>query len=949
MLNLRRSALAVVGLLTSALFTGGVTTTASALPVAPFNDVYVLAHQDDDLIFANPDITESIAAGNTVSIIYMTSGLDTATDSTAYWLARLNGERAAYAQQAGVANTWTTTPCSATQIYAKTALANSKVTLYAFSLPNAVYNDSYGQSPTGLPWTKNITNTSVWNSGATTFTLNANPQLGSDVNYKDAAGTFDTTKSCAPNLTKDAVTNALATLVGTLAPQRYSTLDPSRLRYLNHAGTNFEHDDHVISALWGMAALEKYRAAGAALPDVRYYRTYNADNGSPTFDTTDPAYIAKCGYVTTYATFDSHFPTGPACSTTYQAMIVRNVKSGIYPTLPGVQLRNRSTGTCLTGTLGFASCGDSGRPAAQTWTLNAKGQLASGGQCLTKATTGAGVVLAACATTPGVDQIWTVTDYGQIRGSSARCVHPAPTSGLEVIECPLASTQNWTTPGNTLWQVVAGNARVVVPALSDASIGTTDATKYNSAVFAKLRPSSGTGQDICFRKADGLWCVTNDGAGTYSTTPVLASSVFSDANGWNVAQFQRTIQFADVNGDGLGDLCAEKANAVTCYLNQSTSTTIAFATTATTVLSGLGGDAALLTNDNYRTIKFADVTGDGKPDLCYRSSAGLNCAPNTSTTSVSFGAVQLLSSVGIADASGWANAAYAGTVMYGDLDGNGKADVCMRGSAGVWCALSTSSGTTVSFAPKRLWTQLVQTSDASGWNASADLYRNLRLIDADGNGRVDLCVRDGSGINCASSTGTGFGPLTPLTTSTFTAAAGWSVAPYVQTLVGGLVDDPNARQLCMRGSAGLTCSGGASTIPAGGGGGGGGGGGTTTVDHTAGTFTGTWTNVTEAGNYGGSAKQCAVTTCSVTYTFTGTGVSWLGQKDANFGKASVYIDNVLVATADAYSATNLYQQTLYAVSGLSSGSHTIKIVPTATHSASSTGNWIEVDAFTVTT
>ncbi len=269
----------------------------------------------------------------------------------------------------------------------------------------------------------------------------------------------------------------------------------------------------------------------------------------------------------------------------------------------------------------------------------------------------------------------------------------------------------------------------------------------------------------------------------------------------------------------------------------------------------------------------------------------------------------------------------------------------MRGSAGVWCALSTSSGTTVSFAPKRLWTQLTQTSDAGGWNASADLYRDLRLLDAGGDGRADLCVRDGSGINCASSTGSGFSALFPLTTSTFTAAAGWSVAPYVQTLVGGLVDDANARQLCMRGSAGLTCSGGAGVVLAGGGGG---GGGTTTVDHTAGTYVGTWTNVTEAGNYGGSAKQCAVTTCSMTYTFTGTGVSWLGQKDANYGKASVYLDNVLVATADAYGAVNTYQQTLYSVTGLTSGSHTLKIVPTATHNASSSGNWIEVDAFTVT-
>jgi hypothetical protein len=84
------------------------------------------------------------------------------------------------------------------------------------------------------------------------------------------------------------------------------------------------------------------------------------------------------------------------------------------------------------------------------------------------------------------------------------------------------------------------------------------------------------------------------------------------------------------------------------------------------------------------------------------------------------------------------------------------------------------------------------------------------------------------------------------------------------------------------------------------------------------------------------------------FTFTGTGVSWIGQKDSNFGQASVYLDNVLVATVSTYNATNVYQQTLYSVSNLTAGSHTLKIVPTGTHAAPSTDNWMEIDAFTYT-
>lgn len=123
---------------------------------------------------------------------------------------------------------------------------------------------------------------------------------------------------------------------------------------------------------------------------------------------------------------------------------------------------------------------------------------------------------------------------------------------------------------------------------------------------------------------------------------------------------------------------------------------------------------------------------------------------------------------------------------------------------------------------------------------------------------------------------------------------------------------------------------------------------TTKVDDSAATYSAGWTTVTEPPTYGGTAHQCKVATCTATFTFTGTGVSWIGQKDSNYGHASVYIDNVLVSTVDSYSATNLYQQTLSSVSNLTAGSHTLKIVPTGTHSASSTDNWMAIDALTYT-
>lgn len=117
------------------------------------------------------------------------------------------------------------------------------------------------------------------------------------------------------------------------------------------------------------------------------------------------------------------------------------------------------------------------------------------------------------------------------------------------------------------------------------------------------------------------------------------------------------------------------------------------------------------------------------------------------------------------------------------------------------------------------------------------------------------------------------------------------------------------------------------------------------VDQNSATFAGSWTSWNDSRDYAGSAKGATATGSSASYTFTGTGIQWIGQKDANFGKASVYIDNVLQSTVDTYNSSNLWQQTLFSKTGLSSGAHTIKIVPTGTHSSSSTDNWIEVDAF----
>ncbi|CAI6077528.1 glycoside hydrolase family 27 protein [Cohnella sp. JJ-181] len=62
------------------------------------------------------------------------------------------------------------------------------------------------------------------------------------------------------------------------------------------------------------------------------------------------------------------------------------------------------------------------------------------------------------------------------------------------------------------------------------------------------------------------------------------------------------------------------------------------------------------------------------------------------------------------------------------------------------------------------------------------------------------------------------------------------------------------------------------------------------------------------------------------YTFNGTGVDLVTEKDASQGDIDIYIDNVFKKTVNTYSPSRLAQQTVYSIGGLPSGAHTIKAV-----------------------
>src|SRR6185312_2702787 len=102
------------------------------------------------------------------------------------------------------------------------------------------------------------------------------------------------------------------------------------------------------------------------------------------------------------------------------------------------------------------------------------------------------------------------------------------------------------------------------------------------------------------------------------------------------------------------------------------------------------------------------------------------------------------------DVAGWNLDRYFSTIQYPDVNGDGKADLCARAGDRIWCYIGTGAGFTTVIAGPEL-------SDALGYGFGPQYYSTIQYPDLNGDGKADVCVRSGVGILCWLSTGTGFG------------------------------------------------------------------------------------------------------------------------------------------------------------------------------------------------
>ena len=209
---------------------------STVVPVSPDQLPYItctgptvmnfVAHQDDDLLFMNPDILHDIRAGDCIRSVYLTAG--DAGQGKLYWLNRERGSEAAYASMLGLGNPiWVQRIVQLANnefITVANPMGNSKISLLFMYLPDG------GLKGDGFK--------------ATGFESLAKLQTGQikQLQTVDGQSTYSATE----------LVSALATLLHTFQPARINT----QANYVSKVYP--DHSDHLAVGNFVKDAYSKY-------------------------------------------------------------------------------------------------------------------------------------------------------------------------------------------------------------------------------------------------------------------------------------------------------------------------------------------------------------------------------------------------------------------------------------------------------------------------------------------------------------------------------------------------------------------------------------------------------------------------------------------------------------------------------------------------------------------
>jgi peptidoglycan/xylan/chitin deacetylase (PgdA/CDA1 family) len=233
---------------------------------------------------------------------------------------------------------------------------------------------------------------------------------------------------------------------------------------------------------------------------------------------------------------------------------------------------------------------------------------------------------------------------------------------------------------------------------------------------------------------------------------------FSQNQSWTDQDF-KTIRLADVNGDGRADLIGRNARGIQVALSKG----IEFAPAK--IWSDEFSDGHRWTAGEISSLRWADVNGDHMADLIIRTSQGIRVAlSNGNGFSQSTLWTNYFSDESMPE---WKASGFNPVFATADVNGDGLADIVVRGSEGIYVSLSASN----SFMDPAVWTNDFSDKGSIDWNAKR-FSATFQLADVNGDGKADLIVRGPGGLLVSISTGNAFKRALSWSTS-FSDANGW--------------------------------------------------------------------------------------------------------------------------------------------------------------------------------
>jgi LmbE family N-acetylglucosaminyl deacetylase len=665
------------------------------VPLVQGNDLTVVAHQDDDLLFMQPDLIDLVRNGHGITNIYITAGNGSKGTGTAN--SRYAGLMAAYGVAANDQNWF----CGWIKILGHEAqhcrLDKENVSLVFLAYPDG---GRHGELPNSLE--------KLWEGEADHV-----------VTIADRTTTY----------TREQLIDTVAKIIDTVHPTTIHTLDLSAAHGEDHP------DHHVVGALTALAL-----ARTAVEPELVAYRGYDAQSEPANklgklFDDT----LAVLSYYEA-CTLDCGVPCGDACPNVqkaHQIWLGRRYAFGFRHDLRG-QLR--ANGQCLAGST-LESC-----ETAPEWVFE-NAQLHVGKQCLVANTDGSVNMTTCSAIDPAQrffsddeGRLWSglVPDFApNLTTTFLRCVVPNSDGTVTTAACGGVDTAEWQwsphlafTPRASLGFAergrsvrlgdIDGDGFADLCAVTSSGLacahGNGDGTFATATVIAQLPvdPQSltlgdldGDGvADACGHDAEGVLCVQSSQqfaasrfTSEFATAQQASSLRITDANGTNTenvcglaqegvvcspggSSFNPRVRSswpdpttmvlpADLDGDKFADWCSITPNGPACGLDAESGLTtdgVPWAFTLNKIVDTVPMDPAL--------TDIADIDGDGDGDLCAPPGDGtIGCARSQGHGFGPHATVAVLP-----------DGAVASALWLGDLDGDGRADVCVDLGDQIACA-----------------------------------------------------------------------------------------------------------------------------------------------------------------------------------------------------------------------------------------------------------------------